>query len=64
MTFSKVHDIPILKFHSSYENGIDVAKSIGASDTVYIYGIEPDSNIYEETDVNNEENVQRSFDIR
>ena len=51
VTFCKVHNITILKNHASYENWIDIANWIWASDIVDIYGMAPERNIYEETDV-------------
>ena len=50
-TFSKVHDMNIIKIQASYENGIDIAKSIRASEIVYIDGMALEDNISEDTDV-------------
>ena len=48
-TFSKVHDMNIIKIQASYENGIDIAKSIRASEIVYIDGMALEDNISEDT---------------
>ena len=49
VTFCKLHDMIIIKFQASYENGLGIANSIWASEIVYIEYMEPESNNSEET---------------
>ena len=54
MTFGKVHDMIILKFQASYENIIDIANSIRASEIVYINGMALERNFSEDIGVKKE----------